>query len=102
MLGRFFLVLTSVLLLGLAGSASAADPPKEDTLPPPKQVNPVPGQGQLRVDRYAVWQYYGVDRFGRFRPVVVNSPYGAYYLINGQCYPWTTTHPLEFMRVLVD
>jgi hypothetical protein len=91
-----------VSLLAIGGFANAADPPKEGQLPPPKPLLvTVPGEGQLRTNRYAVWQYYGVDRFGRFRPVVVNTSYGGYYLINGECYPWATTYSLEFMKVLV-
>jgi hypothetical protein len=54
------------------------------------------------VDRYAVWQAYGVDRFGQFRPLVVNTPWGAYYYANGMCFPWPSIYPQEFMRVRVD
>jgi hypothetical protein len=94
----------ALLLLGLAfaGTAEAADPPKEGTLPAPKPLPEIPGYGQLRINRYAVWQYYDVDRFGRFRPVVVNSPYGAYYLFNGERFPWATVHYLEVMPKIVD
>jgi len=102
MSARAFWLVVMVVLFGFGGPARAADPPKEGQLPPPKPLLvTVPGEGQLRTNRYAVWQYYGVDRFGQFRPMVVNTSHGAYYLINGQCYPWATTHPLEFMRVLV-
>jgi hypothetical protein len=95
-----------VLILG-AGSLWA-EPPGGDPLsaprsvpapsvplwPPPASVSaPVPYH---RVSAYAVWQYYGVDRQGYFRPRVVYEPgYGSYYLYNGQPYPWLTTQPLN-------
>jgi hypothetical protein len=102
-MSKYFFV-SALLLLGMAfaGTAAAADPPKEDTLPAPKPLPEIPGYGQLRINRYAVWQFYDVDRWGRFRPVVVNSPYGAYYLFNGECFPWATVHYLEVMPKIVD
>jgi hypothetical protein len=96
-----------VVGMGLVGMVSAADPAKPEALPAPKalpapQVLLVPGEFQMRVNRYDVWQCYGVDRFGRFRPLVVNTPWGAYYYANGACFPWTSTHPHEFLRNRVD
>lgn len=55
-----------------------------------------------RTSRYDVWQYYGVDRYGYFRPRVIATPYGAYYLYNGCPFPWVTTHELEIMPWVVD
>jgi hypothetical protein len=55
-----------------------------------------------RRSAYEVWQNYGVDRRGFFRPLVVYSPYGAYYRYNGAPFPWTTTHQREFMPYVVD
>lgn len=55
-----------------------------------------------RRSAYDVWQYYGVDRQGGFRPRVVYSPYGPYYLSNGAPYPWTITHQRDFMPYVVD
>ena len=49
-----------------------------------------------------VWQYYGVDRSGRFLPRVIQSPYGAYYLYDGRPYPWTTTRPSVHMPYALD
>lgn len=98
---RLFLAMLLTIGLTLAGEALAADPPKEEALPAPKPFV-VPGSGQIRINRYAVWQFYDVDRFGRFRPVVVNSPSGAYYLINGERFPWATVHYLEIMPKVVD
>jgi len=96
--------LLAALLLALPTVADAADPPEK--LPAPK-VAPAPAVGPeqymgFRVNRYAVWQNYEVDRFGRFRPVVIYSPHGAYYRINGAPYPWTPTHSLEFARKVVE
>ena len=55
--------------------AAAQDPPQDDPLPPPRVVaQPIESPVILtppafvRPDRYAVWQNYGVDRRGRFRP----------------------------------
>jgi hypothetical protein len=56
----------------------------------------------MRRSRYEVWQYWGVDRQGFFKPLVVASPYGAYYLYNGKPYPWAYTHPLDWMPYVVD
>jgi hypothetical protein len=49
-----------------------------------------------------VWQYYAVDRSGRFLPRVILAPYGSYYLHNGQPYPWTTTRPTLHMPYALD
>src|SRR5262245_66440327 len=94
---RWLSAVVTSIGLALGSGAQAADPPKkEDTLPAPKPLV-IPGSGQLRTNRYAVWQFYDVDRFGRFRPVVVNSPSGAYWLINGERFPWATVNYLEIM-----
>ena len=94
------LLLTSGALL-LGSFAIAGEP-----LPAPRGY-PVsspysPAMPYYRRSAYAVWQYYGVDRTGHFRPLVVYSPYGAYYRYNGAPFPWTTTHPLEWMPYVVD
>ena len=75
--------------------------PKADLLPAPKQAAVV-FPAQHRVNRYEVWQYYGVDRYGQFRPLVIYGPFGAYYLYNGAPFPWVQTHTHEFMPYLVD
>jgi hypothetical protein len=112
-----------VLVLGLAQLAGAQEPGKqpkkdieqrvapkqmEELLPPPQIVPP----GNLLYP-YArptfpqfgtrdVWQYYGVDSAGRFRPRVILSPFGAYYSVNGAPYPWTTTQPRLYMPYILD
>ncbi|OAI53538.1 hypothetical protein AYO44_15880 [Planctomycetaceae bacterium SCGC AG-212-F19] len=104
MFARLLVVILSVLAIGGVEGVRAADPPKADVLPAPKPV-PVPmvlGEGQIRCNRYAVWQAYGVDRFGQFRPLVVNTPWGAYYYATGAPFPWATVYPQEFMFKRVD
>ncbi len=87
-----------VLLVG--GMVSAADP----VLPAPR---PLPGQivGPIRYIRpnpYDVWQYYDVDHFGRFRPVVAPSYGGVRYLATGEPYPWWQNHPTWVKPVIAN
>ena len=69
--------------------------PEPEPQPHPVLPEPLPNPMYYRTSHYAVWQFYGVDRQGRFRPRVIWGPHGAYYLDNGQPFPWVTTHPLE-------
>jgi hypothetical protein len=104
---RWLALTVAGLLLALSGPVRAADPPKADapkadSLPAPKPIV-IPGEGQLRVDRNAVWQCYQVDRWGRFRPLVIQPPCGpAYYYANGMVFPWAESYPQEFMRVKIS
>jgi hypothetical protein len=87
----------------LVDAGRAADPAKPETLPKPREIKvPVIPMGSMRTNRYDVWQYYEVDRFGRFRPVVIQSPYGAYYKFNGQFYPWASTQPLDWKIMIIE
>jgi hypothetical protein len=87
----------------------AADPPPDENLPLPRMVDvpPVmPGPsfnpyGYYRVNRWDTWQYYDVDRRGGFRPRVIYSPYGSYYLYNGAPYPWVSTHQRDITPRIV-
>jgi|GEM_PF-283755 len=45
---------------------------------------------------YNHWQYLAVDRLGNFRPRVVYSPNGSYYLHNGMSYPFTDSRTGNF------
>lgn len=96
----------ATLALTLPAAAFAADPPEK--LPAPKgAAAPAPAIGPeqymgFRVDRYAVWQNYEVDRFGRFRPLVIYGANGAYYRSNGAPYPWAPTHGNDFARKMVQ
>jgi hypothetical protein len=88
-------------LLGLSAAARADGP-----LPPPRLM-PVLGAGlppgyysfppYYRTSAYEVWQYYGVNRAGQWRPRVIYLPHTAFYLQTGQPYPWAATHLTEFM-----
>jgi hypothetical protein len=71
-----------VLLLGELALAGEPTPPM---LPPSR--NP-----------YEVWQYYAVDRSGRFRPVVVPTSDGYRYGYNGAPYPWASNYPNSYSR----
>jgi hypothetical protein len=78
----------------LGGAAWAGDP----VLPSPRPlvmdvVGPV---SYVRPDPYAVWQNYGVDRQGRFRPLVAPSYDGYRYVATGDPYPWWPSHPRYF------
>jgi hypothetical protein len=55
-----------------------------------------------RVSRYAVWQFYGVDRTGHWRPRVISSPHGAFYLYNGAPYPGSYNQQTEIMPYATD
>jgi hypothetical protein len=97
--------LGSSLLLLLVVTTARSEP-----LPPPRAVPtdqpaavlvyppPVP----YRVSRYAVWQYYGVNRAGQFLPRVIDGPFGAYYLYSGVPYPFVSTHNAEYMPYARD
>jgi len=91
------LMLSVLVLLSVAAVLRA-----DDVLPPPRMVETIYVQPMVRRSAYEVWQNYGVDRRGFFRPLVVYSPYGSYYRYNGAPFPWTTTHQWEFMPYVVD
>ncbi len=102
-----FLILA--FLVSLTSVARADDPPAPEPLPSPTPVEAyapdfptVPYPAFVRPSRYAVWQNYGVDRHGFFRPLVVYSPYGPYVRQTGQAFPWAQMHPLEWMPYVVE
>jgi hypothetical protein len=95
------------VLLATGPTTRAADPPAVETLPAPRAAVAPAGVPYFvpafqRTNRYEVWQYYAPDRAGRWRPVVVYSPYGAYYPIDGRPYPWATMNPQDWMPFVVD
>ena len=111
MINRHYFVWLFPTMLVLGSVVQAADGPDEQLLPPPAKArepivmpgNFVPFPPSGRRSRYDVWQYYAVDRTGHFRPLVVYPPYGlAYYLENGQPFPWAITHSLEWMPYVVE
>jgi hypothetical protein len=92
-------------LLVIGNPLAKGEPAEPEPLGPPRAVAPAPRvlyYSYPRVSRYEVWQNYGVDRYGRFRPLVIYGPYGAYYRYNHEPYPWTATHNWEFMPYVVD
>jgi hypothetical protein len=106
--------LASSILAGLAAFShpsfaqeKAQEKAKPELLPPPTPVQefvmpyylpsslPQPGTRE-------VWQFYGVDQRGQWRPRVILSPLGAYYLYNGQPFYFTTTRPDIYMPYVLD
>lgn len=96
--------------LGPVASIGRADEPPE-TLPPPRAPVVVdslplfegpPVFPYERRDRWQVWQYYAVGHQGFYRPRVIDSPLGAYYLFNGAPFPYTSTRMLEFMPYALE
>jgi hypothetical protein len=67
-----------------------------EQVPPPSMTAPRLHYSYPRISRYEVWKNVEVDQFGRFRPVVIYSPYGSYYRYNGQPFPWASMYPGEF------
>jgi hypothetical protein len=99
------------LAFSVASSRSlpSGNDPQPEKLPPPQGamvqpfvIDPVFMEFPHRKSHYAVWDLYGVDRTGHFRPRVIYAPSGAYYLYNGEPYPWVTTHEREIMPYVVD
>jgi hypothetical protein len=91
-----------------ADPAKPAVEEKAEPLPAPRPIVPeltgpyiLPNLPPM-VGTREVWQYYAVDRSGRFVNRVILAPYGSYYLYNGQPYPWTTTRPTLHMPYALD
>lgn len=89
---RFLLGITvAVLLLSAARGdepAPAETLPAPRALPAPAVVPVVPEYVYYRTSRYQVWQYYGINQFGYYRPRVAYHPYGSYYMYNGAPFPF--------------
>jgi hypothetical protein len=102
--------LTGWALSSPVWGSQADEPAKPEPLAMPRESevervieeDRVPTWVYFRTSRYDVWQYYGVDYQGRFRPRVIYSPCGPYYLYNGEPYPWVTTHDRDVMPRVVD
>jgi hypothetical protein len=102
----------------LGGVASAQEPIPAPTPAPyqpvPLYYQPVPAYQPVpvphgmplgyggRINYLDVWQDYEVSRQGRFRPLVIYSPYGAYYRYNHQPYPWAPVEPRAFGGFIVQ
>jgi hypothetical protein len=89
-----FLVILSLSLLPL---------PLWGQPPSPLPVVGVPvGAAFAQPNPYDVWQVYGVDRTGRFRPVVGVVPGGAVRLLDGKPYYFMPTQQLDVVPVVAD
>jgi hypothetical protein len=76
--------------------------PAHQDAPQASAATPIEILPYQRINRRAVWQYYGVDRHGTWRPRVVWSAFGAYYLFNGEPYYYAPTRPRDFMPYATD
>jgi hypothetical protein len=86
--------LSVFLCIASVATADEPQPPKQEpeSLPPPKMLVPEPLYVfPPRVQSRWVWSLYAPNSAGRMRPRVVLSPYGSYYLRDGEPFPWTTT-----------
>ncbi len=101
-------LLVSATALGTPAILRGADdltPLAGPTLPMPA---PVPGTAWpagisfSQPNRMDVWQFYGVDRTGRWRPRVILTGDGAFYLYNGVRYPGLPVNQLNVMPYLLD
>jgi hypothetical protein len=106
---RLLMLFALLALLVSSGRADepAKDMPKAEAIPLPRPVTThilpyyIPSSLPQAGTR-EIWQYYGVDGTGRWRARVIQSPLGAYYLYNGQPFPWTTTQPGLYMPYVLD
>jgi hypothetical protein len=102
-------LLLAVLFL-CAPPVPADEPPEEVPAPrpvptpvevlPPRPLLPLAGyQPPVAPEfgRQSVWGFYGVTRTGRFRPLVVQTPYGAYYRYSGAPFPWANNQTNPYM-----
>jgi hypothetical protein len=101
-------LLVSATALGAPAAVRGADdltPLSGPTLPMPA---PVPGMlpaspiSFIRPNRLDVWQYYAVDRNGRWRPRVALIGEGAFYMYDGMRYPGLPINQLNVMPYLLD
>lgn len=90
--------MSTLFMFLLALPATGGDSKQPEKLPPPRAAEEMlpdwivilPAEPMPEHGRRSVWQLYDVDATGRFRPRVINSPSGAYYLHNYNPYPWRT------------
>lgn len=86
----------------LTGRVVGADEPLTE-LKPPQVLMPVEiPAGYFRQSRMAVWDYYGVDRQGYFRPRVVWTPEAQFFLYNAAPYPMASVKPMSVIPLIVD
>src|SRR5437899_86224 len=101
--------------MATVGTAAHADEPDAELLPAPRELKPeavlppaysLPGSfvvpAYYRASHYDIWQLYAVDRRGTWRPRVIYTPHGAFYLYNGQPYPWAQINPRDWIPAVTD
>ncbi|HTK78317.1 MAG TPA: hypothetical protein VL371_23855 [Gemmataceae bacterium] len=91
-----------VILLRIVStpSVTAAEPPELVPLADPQVFVTPPSF--VRPNRWDVWQYYGVDRTGHWRPRVVLTPQSTYYLYNGAPYGLLPVKPRDYIPHIFD
>ncbi len=93
------------LSVGAVGAQEPRKMPPAEGMPAPRPIDTpdlIIGGPLPRPDTREVWQYYGVNRFGRFVPRVVVTPGGTYFYRNGEPYPWVQNNPRRVMQGVVD
>jgi hypothetical protein len=96
-------VVSAVAAPNRAWAADDLTPLTGPTLPMPSPIPIAPGQMSFYLpNRLAVWQNYGVDRNGRWRPRVIMTGEGAFYYYNGMPYPLLPVQQLNVMPYLLD
>jgi len=89
------------ILVGLALTQTLTGADAPDLVPladPPVLVTP---PSFYRPNRWDVWQYYGVDRTGHWRPRVVLTPV-PHYLYNGAPYGLLPVKPRDYIPHILD
>jgi hypothetical protein len=92
--------LAVVFGIGMAPGTGAAEQPDLVPLVEPPAVFVSP-PSFYRPSRWDVWQYYGVDRTGHWRPRVILGP-EPFYLYNGAPYHTFQVRPRDYMPFFVD
>jgi hypothetical protein len=90
-----------VILLAVISTFSATAAEPTDLVPlaePPVFVTP---PSFYRPNRWDVWQYYGVDRTGHWRPRAVLTPL-PHYLYNGAPYGLLPVKPRDYIPHIFD
>jgi hypothetical protein len=104
---RTFVALLTTAALATPAAVRGADAELTQltgpVLPMPAPVPIAPGHVTIvRPNRMDIWQYYGVDRSGRWRPRVALTGDGAFYLYNGMPYPLLPVQQTKVMPYLFD
>ncbi len=110
MIRNCFMLVTLWFSVGVGVAQEPKKMPPVEGLPAPKRVEVRPidspdyivGGPLPRVGTREVWQYYGVNRFGRFVPRVIVTPDATFYYRSGVPYPWMQSRPGQVMPTVLD